>query len=143
MRHEDTLFHHPRHKGNPGFIAGGGELPRVQEVCFSLKPVNLKKRFQTAKSRSATAVIPVRPDATHEYVLETALVAKGYGVAENVIRNHKDRNRAELIEGKHFVSSATKCDAGNLQRVTTLWTKRGITVANCNGGALLQRVTVA
>lgn len=48
-------------------------------------------------------VIPVRPDSGHEYTIETSLVAKGYGIAENVIRNHKMRHADELIEGKHWV----------------------------------------
>ncbi len=70
--------------------------------------------------------IPVRPDETHEYVVETALVAKGYGVSEDVIRQHKTRQAAELIEGKHWVSSVTKCYAGNLMKSQTFWTKRGV-----------------
>jgi hypothetical protein len=70
-------------------------------------------------------VIPVRPSQEHEYLLETKLVAKGYGVPSNVIRNHKDRNREELVEGKHFLT-ATNCGAGNGNLKQILWTKRGI-----------------
>lgn len=71
-------------------------------------------------------VIPVRPDDRHVYLVETALVAKGYGVAPNVIRNHKDRNRDELVEGKHWIACATKRDAGGPPIKTIFWTRNGV-----------------
>jgi hypothetical protein len=68
--------------------------------------------------------IYVRPDETHEWLMETKLVAEAYGVDESTIRHHKRRNESEFIEGKHF-TSVTISHAG-LQRTTTYWTKRGV-----------------
>jgi hypothetical protein len=70
-------------------------------------------------------VIPVQIDPVHEYTLTTAEVAAGYGVDPANIRKTLERHRDELFEGKHF-SSVTNSHAGNLQRITTIWTKRGI-----------------
>lgn len=70
-------------------------------------------------------IIPVTPHPEHEYTLSTAEVAAGYGVGEANIRELKRKHTEELIEGKHF-SSVRNTDARNLQRVTTIWTKRGI-----------------
>lgn len=79
--------------------------------------------------------IDVRPHAEHEYVLETGLVAKGYGVSPEVIRRHKQNHAAELVEGKHWLrvesTGATNLNArySGLKRgndTITLWTKRGI-----------------
>jgi hypothetical protein len=73
-------------------------------------------------------IIPVRVDEQHEYVLETALVAKGYGVSPEVIRSHKRNNAAELIKGKHWISVENlnaDTRAGHAKK-TTVWTKRGI-----------------
>jgi hypothetical protein len=66
--------------------------------------------------------IAVQPSQEHEYLLETKLVAKGYGVAEISIRQHKSRNATELFDGKHFIT-VTNCNGG---APITLWTKRGI-----------------
>ncbi len=70
-------------------------------------------------------IIPVTPHPEHEYTLTTAEVAAGYGVSEITIRRHKKEHADELLEGKHF-SSVQILNAGNLQRVTTIWTKRGV-----------------
>lgn len=80
----------------------------------------------TPKITIGRDVIPVRPDEQHVYLVETALVAKGYGVAPNVIRNHKDRNRDELVEGKHWIACATKSDAGTPPIKRTFWTRNGV-----------------
>lgn len=77
-------------------------------------------------------VILVRPDAEHEYVLETSLVAQGYGVNPGTIRDHKRLHADELTEGKHFVTVEKPGDenivAGQKHGnpTITLWTKRGI-----------------
>lgn len=76
-------------------------------------------------------VIPVRPDVNHVYLLETALVAKGYGVSKNVIEQHKRRNAAELVEGKHWIKVLTNCKHPGVEKIVAgnspiFWTKRGI-----------------
>jgi hypothetical protein len=68
--------------------------------------------------------IPIRPDDEHEYVLETALAAKGYGVGPELIRQHKRRHADELIEGKHWVVTNSNTPGG--EQSATFWTKRGI-----------------
>jgi len=76
--------------------------------------------------------IPVRADINHVYLLETALVAKGYGVSTNVIDQHKKRNAAELVEGKQWIyvqnTGLTNCQSGQRRGSDKLifWTKRGI-----------------
>ncbi|GAB3937393.1 phage antirepressor KilAC domain-containing protein [Larkinella terrae] len=68
--------------------------------------------------------INVQEDKTHGWLMDTELVAKGYGVTPDAIRNRKSRKASELIEGKHFIS-VTNCYAvGN--QTSTLWTKRGV-----------------
>jgi hypothetical protein len=69
--------------------------------------------------------IQVRPDETHEWLMETKLVAEGYGVSESTIREHKRKKSDELIENKHF-TSVSITDARGLRRVNTFWTKRGV-----------------
>lgn len=86
--------------------------------------------------------ITVTPSEEHVFLLDTKLVAQGFGVEPNVIRNHKQRNALELVEGKHWITventGVTKCDAdsesttyGNPVKrfgnpTITLWTKRGV-----------------
>jgi hypothetical protein len=64
--------------------------------------------------------LTVRESSTHEWLLETTLVADGYGVTPQAVRNHKSRRADELIKGKHYVS-VTKGDG-----VDTFWTKKGV-----------------
>jgi len=70
-------------------------------------------------------IIAVIADPEHEWTLGTAEVAKGYGVTPENIRVHKHQHKGELIKGKHFFS-VRNTNGGNLERVTTLWTKRGV-----------------
>ena len=72
-------------------------------------------------------VIPVRPDETPEYLVETALVAKGYGVSVETIRTHKRDHADELIEGQHFLSvGKTNARPGRGAQRLTVWTKLGV-----------------
>lgn len=68
--------------------------------------------------------IPVRPNPEHVYLIETALVAKGYGVTPELIRRHKKDHADELVEGKHWVVSKTHTLGG--RQSATFWTKRGV-----------------
>jgi hypothetical protein len=68
--------------------------------------------------------IPVRPDEAHEYVVETALVAKGYGVSAGVIRRHKQNHPDELLEGTHWVVQKLNTLGGKQDQ--TFWTKLGV-----------------
>ena len=75
--------------------------------------------------RVGTEIIGVMPSEEHEYLLPTSAVAFGYGVSEDAIRAHKQRQADELMEGRHWLS-VTNCHAGNGNLPKTLWTKRGI-----------------
>lgn len=66
--------------------------------------------------------LTVREDAQHEWVLETELVADGYGVKPANIRKHKMNRTFELIEGKHYVTVTS----GNGGEPKTMWTKKGV-----------------
>ncbi len=74
----------------------------------------------------------VRPNETHEWLMETRLVAEGYGVDESAIRQHKKRNNSELIEGKHYLcvtichAQITDVKLGSMVREQIFWTKKGI-----------------
>ncbi len=70
-------------------------------------------------------ILYVRPDEKHTWLMETRLVAEGYGVSESTIREHKRKSIDELIENKHF-TSVSITDAGGLRRINTYWTKRGV-----------------
>ncbi len=52
----------------------------------------------------------VRPHETHEWLMETKLVAEGYGISEGSPRSTKNRHQDELLENKHFISVAN-CNA--------------------------------
>lgn len=72
--------------------------------------------------------IHVRPHPEHEYVVETARVANGYGVRPHTVRMHKREHADELFEGKHWISvSNPDADTRNGEpKKATFWTKRGI-----------------
>jgi hypothetical protein len=68
--------------------------------------------------------LEVIPDKAHEWLLETALVAEGYGISAATLRSTKSRNEEEFEEGKHYVlQNAT---IGNLTKNKVFWTKRGV-----------------
>lgn len=63
----------------------------------------------------------VQEDSRHEWLLETELVAQGYGVDITNIRYHK-RKKSEFIENKHFVTVSNS--HGGEPKV--FWTKKGV-----------------
>ncbi|WP_324171998.1 BRO family protein [Sulfurimonas sp.] len=66
-------------------------------------------------------------DARHEFMLPTKEVALGFGVTSGSIREHKSKNKDELIEGKHWITKGVSfSDTLNNQQQMTLWTKRGL-----------------
>lgn len=75
--------------------------------------------------------VEIMPDDKFEFLMSTNEAAKGFGVSGNTIRRHKMEYVDELIEGKHFITSVQKMNAGcksggYLQNKQILWTKRGI-----------------
>jgi hypothetical protein len=77
-------------------------------------------------------ILHVRPDETHEWLMETKLVAEGYGVDESTIRYHKSKNMDEFIEDKHYLcvsithAQSKNFELGSMVREQTFWTKRGV-----------------
>lgn len=68
--------------------------------------------------------VVVTPHAEHEFVVASKDVARGYGVSDSSIREHKRAHADELTEGKHWVVRISDTLGGRQE--TTLWTKRGI-----------------
>ncbi len=66
--------------------------------------------------------IEIRQSEAHEYLVTTKEVARGYGVGEEVIRQHKRRHADELVADKHW-TTVTNSHGGE---PATLWTKRGV-----------------
>ncbi len=64
----------------------------------------------------------IRPHETHEWLMETKLVAEGYGVDESTIRYHKSKHASEFVENRHF-ATVSNTHGGEPK---TLWTKRGV-----------------
>ena len=69
--------------------------------------------------------IQVAPDEQHEWLMSTADVARGYGVTDSTIRDHKKTHSDELIPGKHWFTVGNP-DAENQTLKKTIWTKRGV-----------------
>jgi hypothetical protein len=69
--------------------------------------------------------IQVRPDETHEWFMETKLVAEGYEVSIDAILAHKKRNAEEFEEGRHFLT-ADKLSVVGQKPNQIYWTKRGV-----------------
>ena len=71
--------------------------------------------------------VTILPNSSHEFLMPTKEVAKGYGTSDYNIRQHKLEHSNELIEGKHFISGVSiphVAHRGSSKGV--LWTKRGI-----------------
>ena len=58
-----------------------------------------------------------QPDATHDWLMPSKLVAEGYDCSPNTIRGHKKEYASELLENQHWL----KDENGHTQ-----WTKRGV-----------------
>jgi prophage antirepressor-like protein len=68
----------------------------------------------------------------YEFLMSNSEVAKGYGVSESSIREHKSKHSDEFIEGKHyFIITQNNAKEFNISlppkvRNQTFWTKRGV-----------------
>jgi len=66
-------------------------------------------------------IADIKLQASEDYTLPTAEVAKFYGVGAKTIREHKKNHSDELIENKHFVFAL---DERNRKRL--YWTLEGV-----------------
>lgn len=72
--------------------------------------------------------VQVFPNAEHEFLMTTKMVAHGYGVSKYAVLKTVQRN-ADVIEGKHFlrgVDILSTPNNGEIQDNSMLFTKRGI-----------------
>jgi hypothetical protein len=65
----------------------------------------------------ATILESALPDEAHDWLLTTAEVAQGYGVAESTIRGHKSTKPEEFLSDRHWVK---------LENGKVMWTKLGV-----------------
>lgn len=73
--------------------------------------------------------LDVHPNKEHEWVLETSLVAKGYGVDSDHIKKAMQRRKEDLIEGKHWIKGGDNSSLPlkkNAQPNQIFWTKNGV-----------------
>jgi len=72
--------------------------------------------------------VTVLPHTSHEFLMSTQDVARGYGINDNSLRSQFSRLKDEFIEGKHFVRGAAICSTyqRRVQPHQTFWTKRGV-----------------
>jgi phage antirepressor YoqD-like protein len=75
--------------------------------------------------------LEVQPHDQHEWVLNTAQVAAGYGVAETTVRDHLAEHADELLLDKHFfyvLDTANGNTVSGFKPPTRrlFWTKRGV-----------------
>jgi hypothetical protein len=66
-------------------------------------------------------------DAKHGWLFSTAEIARGYGVSEGAIRQHKRHHADELVEGHHWISvrTANSNPRGGIAPIKSLWTIQG------------------
>lgn len=82
----------------------------------------------TVKVQFEDIELTVKPDNSHEWLLETSLVAKGYEIDSDHIKKSLKRRKTDLIEGKHFIRQKQLGDNCSLKGRPTeiFWTKRGV-----------------
>lgn len=68
--------------------------------------------------------LALQPHPTHYFLMPTEEVAKGYGVAQRVIRDHKRNHADELREGTHWVVDKIVTLGG--EQSATFWTRQGV-----------------
>ena len=66
--------------------------------------------------------VEVVPNEEHEWLLSTKDVAEGYGLSVSAVNVAKHRNKDELEEGEHFITTLTDRNSG----AKTMWTKAGV-----------------
>lgn len=80
--------------------------------------------YRTMKVQFENVVLEVREEPAQDWLLETALVAEGYGISESSLRSAKSRNEDELVEGKHYLVLQNATSGQNRNQV--FWTKKGV-----------------
>ena len=85
-------------------------------------PTTVKVQFEDIE-------LIVKPDNSHEWLLETSLVAKSYQTTFDRIRKAMYSHNDELIENIHYVRGAmieATPSSKNFQPNQIFWTKRGV-----------------
>lgn len=82
---------------------------------------------QVTVSVTDNLLVTVLPSSDHNFLMTNKQVAKGFGVSEYNIRQHKLAQSSELVEGKHFIKGVSFSHTlSNAQPHQVFWTKRGI-----------------
>lgn len=73
--------------------------------------------------------VTVLTSSSYEFLMTTADVANGYGVASETLRGHSSYHKDELIEGTHFVKGvgiSNTLGVKGVQPNAVYWTKAGV-----------------
>ena len=93
---------------------------------FSIMSKEKNERIVNLQVTDGLAVA-VLQNQTHEFIMPTKDVAKGYGVSAGTVRKHQERYRDDFKEGRHFVKGATISHTlPNIQPHQVFWTKAGV-----------------
>jgi hypothetical protein len=95
----------------------------------------MQKENIVIQSNNSKLMLQVNNDLTVEiqtnpefnFLMNSNMVALGYGVSPKTIRSHKMIHKDELIENIHFISRAENIGSrSNLKNTQLLWTKAGV-----------------
>lgn len=107
-----------------------GAILSNQQNCLLISQRRLKMSQNLTTSivqQFQNLQLIVTPDSNHGFFMTTEQVAKGYGVSDKSIQNHKIRNANEILENTHFISDLQIVGLKNgMTKKRTLWTKRGV-----------------
>ena len=71
--------------------------------------------------------VEIQTNPEFDFLMDSNMVALGYGVSINTVRSHKMIHKDELIENIHFISRVEKTNSrSNLTNKKHFWTKAGV-----------------
>ena len=71
--------------------------------------------------------VEIQTNPEFDFLMNSNMVALGYGISPKTIRSHKMIHKDELIENIHFISRVEKTSPrSNLTNTQLLWTKAGV-----------------
>ena len=82
-------------------------------------------RLMLQVNNDLTVEIQTNPE--FDFLMNSNMVALGYGISPKTVRSHKMIHKDELLENVHFISRVEKTSSrSNLQKTQILWTKAGV-----------------
>lgn len=71
--------------------------------------------------------VEIQTNPEFDFLMNSNMVALGYGISPKTVRSHKMIHKDELLENIHFISRVEKTSSrSNLQKTQILWTKAGV-----------------